>query len=334
VTELFFDERPREPRVISYLSRGIVAYHKSGITLSSKLVGDSEAGPLSRLVLDSAGDFRVPQDLKLVDYGEHQSPRGGRPVITPYFQAFLRTFADNNGPGMFLHFSNPLKSRKPQLQDLMADDGGGLVLHLVRRPSDMIVSGYRYHGQQRREGEEWLHFSSPPDCLSCDHQAWAQIFGRCAFRCSYYQLLQNLSSVEGLQMEYLRSRCLAAANGELPSGLQRHAALHGAVLSAGTWVTWVTWDGRSRRSRRIAGRESAAICGRIAGRLTQIHGILPRSFGKRGDLPLSQWNCNATEIDKSGAFSYILKGGKGVLESSIEADQRLETVHSFCRSYL
>lgn len=206
VTELFFDERPREPRVISYLSRGIVAYHKSGITLSSKLVGDSEAGPLSRLVLDSAGDFRVPQDLKLVDYGEHQSPRGGRPVITPYFQAFLRTFADNNGPGMFLHFSNPLKSRKPQLQDLMADDGGGLVLHLVRRPSDMIVSGYRYHGQQRREGEEWLHFSSPPDCLSCDHQAWAQIFGRCAFRCSYYQLLQNLSSVEGLQMEYLRSR--------------------------------------------------------------------------------------------------------------------------------
>jgi len=166
VTELFFDETPRERKEISDLSRGIVAYHKSGITISSKLVGHADPGPLSRLVLDSAGDLRVPQNIKLVDYGVHESPRGGRPVITPYFQAFIRSFADTTGPGMFLHFSNPLKSWRPQLQDLLAEDGGGLVLHLVRRPSDMIVSGYRYHGQQRREGEEWLHFSSPPESRS------------------------------------------------------------------------------------------------------------------------------------------------------------------------
>ena len=87
-------------------------------------------------------------------------------MIRPYYQAFIRRFADTTGRGMFLHFSNPLKSWKPQLQDLLAEDGVGLVLHLVRRPSDMIVSGYRYHGQQRPEGEEWLYFSNPPESRS------------------------------------------------------------------------------------------------------------------------------------------------------------------------
>jgi len=166
-TELFFDETPwRERKEMSYLSRGIVAYHKSGISLSSQLVGLRDPGPLSHLVLESAGDLFVPQNLSLENHGVHDSPRGGQPVIRPYYQAFIRRFADTTGRGMFLHFSNPLKSWKPQLQDLLAEDGAGLVLHLVRRPSDMIVSGYRYHGQQRPEGEEWLYFSNPPESRS------------------------------------------------------------------------------------------------------------------------------------------------------------------------
>ena len=70
----------------------------------------------------------------------------------------------------------------------------------------MILSGYIYHRQNLTTGEEWLRFRNPPDCLSCDHEAWSDIFRLCGFRCSYSELLQNLTSQQGLQVEQLRSR--------------------------------------------------------------------------------------------------------------------------------
>ena len=191
VTETPWRER-KEMSYESNLSRGsgIVAYHKSGITLSSQLVGLSDPGPLSHLVLESAGDLLVPQNLSLENHGEHDSPRGGQPVIRPYYQAFIRSFADTTGRGMIVQLSNPLKSWKPQLQDLLAEDGAGLVLHLVRRPSDMIFSGYRYHGQQRPQ-EKWLYFSNPPESRSTFF-GFVELFCRVSWSCFGFEMVWGM----------------------------------------------------------------------------------------------------------------------------------------------
>ncbi|CAK9036296.1 Uncharacterized protein SCF082_LOCUS21667 [Durusdinium trenchii] len=202
--EVLEEDRPRPP--VQNQVKGIMAYHKSGVTLSTELVGNVVPGPLTRLLLkDPEEKVMVPHDFHVTKFGDHNSPRGGRPVITPFFQAFTRTFSDLYTQDMIIHFSNPLKSREPQFQDFMRQ-GAGKLLHLVRRPSDMILSGYIYHRQNLTTGEEWLRFRNPPDCLSCDHEAWSDIFRLCGFRCSYSELLQNLTSQQGLQVEQLRSR--------------------------------------------------------------------------------------------------------------------------------
>eukprot|EP00438_Fugacium_kawagutii_P015236 Skav206128 [mRNA] locus=scaffold172:329742:330470:+ [translate_table: standard] len=78
-----------------------------------------------------------------------------------------------------------------------------LVIHLVRRPSKIVISAYKYH---LKGAETWLLRNNPPDCNQCDHFAWEQIFSRCSFACSYLEALSAASVAEGLQMEGLRSR--------------------------------------------------------------------------------------------------------------------------------
>ncbi|CAK9008048.1 Uncharacterized protein SCF082_LOCUS9695 [Durusdinium trenchii] len=186
--------------------KSIMAYHKSGVSLSTELVGNVAPGPLTRFLLKNPEEtVMVPHDFQVTKFGNHNSLRGGRPVISPFFQSFTRTFSDTKTSDMIIHFSNPLKSEAPQFQHFLSE-GAGQVLHLVRRPSDMILSGYRYHRQDLSAGEEWLKFRNPPDCLSCDHEAWFEIFQLCGFRCSYNELLQNVTARQGLQAEYLRSR--------------------------------------------------------------------------------------------------------------------------------
>ncbi|OLP80940.1 hypothetical protein AK812_SmicGene38586 [Symbiodinium microadriaticum] len=155
----------------------------------------------------NAVDPRPPKVLRLAkllrDFNgfaaEHAKPRDGKPEIFPYFQAFTRLFADTETGEMTAHFAKPLLGDS---QDMLAA-GAGRIVHITRNPTQLVMSGYVYH---RKAAEVWTTFRDPPDCLNCDHEAWSQIFRRCRFRCSYAELLQNLSVSEGLEAEILRSR--------------------------------------------------------------------------------------------------------------------------------
>eukprot|EP00439_Symbiodinium_sp_Y106_P039946 s5971_g4.t2 len=180
----------------------VVVYHKAGTQLTSEIVGVSSPGPLALFLLRSPPPkVHVPDMIVLDGYGMHVKPRDGKPEIYPYFQAFTRLFADTETGEMAAHFAKPLLGDS-QLQDLLAS-GAGRIVHITRNPTQLVMSGYVYH---RKAAEVWTTFRDPPDCLNCDHEAWSQIFRRCRFRCSYAELLQNLSVPEGLEAEILRSR--------------------------------------------------------------------------------------------------------------------------------
>ncbi|CAE8696429.1 unnamed protein product, partial [Polarella glacialis] len=191
---------------------GFVTYHKSGNTLTANLVGVSSAGPLVSFLFKEPSDIKIPHSVDMVDYGEHVSVREGRAAVFPFFQAYVRTYRDlaprayNEAEPYLFQLSSPVQAAKRQLQEMMAA-GAGRMVHLVRKPSDMLVSGYRYHSQRSWDTTEvWEDFKDPPSCLSCDHQAWLQIFGRRKFLCSYGELMRNVSVDEGLEIELLRSR--------------------------------------------------------------------------------------------------------------------------------
>ncbi|CAK9000267.1 unnamed protein product, partial [Durusdinium trenchii] len=96
--------------------KSIMAYHKSGVSLSTELVGNVAPGPLTRFLLKNPEEtVMVPHDFQVTKFGNHNSLRGGRPVISPFFQSFTRTFSDTKTSDMIIHFSNPLKSEM-QLQ--------------------------------------------------------------------------------------------------------------------------------------------------------------------------------------------------------------------------
>ncbi|CAE7275075.1 unnamed protein product, partial [Symbiodinium microadriaticum] len=157
----------------------------------------------------NAVDPRPPKVLRLAkllrDFNgfaaEHAKPRDGKPEIFPYFQAFTRLFADTETGEMTAHFAKPLLGDS-QLQDMLAA-GAGRIVHITRNPTQLVMSGYVYH---RKAAEVWTTFRDPPDCLNCDHEAWSQIFRRCRFRCSYAELLQNLSVSEGEALGFRRAQ--------------------------------------------------------------------------------------------------------------------------------
>ena len=56
-------------------------------------VGDVSPGPLTRFILtDPPERVLVPQGFLVEGFGSHESVRGGRATITPYFQGFTRRF--------------------------------------------------------------------------------------------------------------------------------------------------------------------------------------------------------------------------------------------------
>ncbi|CAE8635812.1 unnamed protein product [Polarella glacialis] len=188
---------------------GMVTYHKTGTTLASFLVCEGGPGPLTKFFLQEPSELENPGTLVLHGVGVHQAPRSGQPSIWPYYQAYVRWYSDlsRGGSGVHMfHLAKPLQQEELQLQELV-DAGGGRMIHLVRRASAVVVSGYRYHLKKvDPESEMWTEFRNPPSCLSCDHEAWNSIFSSCGFRCSYGELLRNSSASDGLGYETLRSR--------------------------------------------------------------------------------------------------------------------------------
>eukprot|EP00933_Yihiella_yeosuensis_P083257 TRINITY_DN9744_c0_g1_i3.p1 TRINITY_DN9744_c0_g1~~TRINITY_DN9744_c0_g1_i3.p1 ORF type:complete len:403 (+),score=58.87 TRINITY_DN9744_c0_g1_i3:2-1210(+) len=187
----------------------VIAYHKTGVTLTSHLVGVATAGPLTKFVLLKPDEITTASDLEVVNYGRHTSLRGNIATIWPFFQGYIRAFPDTeldkfDRKRVMMHMTKPFQVEQPQLQNVVAN-GGGLLLHVVRRPSEMVASGYLYH-RREKEFEAWAGYKDPPNCLSCDHEAWSLIFKGCGFRCSYHERLTNTTESEGLQLEVLRSR--------------------------------------------------------------------------------------------------------------------------------
>ena len=138
--------------------------------------------------------------------GFQQRVKGrGVPALSPWHLGRVDIWQGSSRELIFV--SNPLESAFQQLHEAPLDAHSTLI-HLVRRPSDLVVSGYRYHKQVHLGREKWLRYKFPrvPDCFNCDHWAWLRIFDGCDYRCSYQEALKNSSLAGGLVKEVLRSR--------------------------------------------------------------------------------------------------------------------------------
>jgi len=85
---------------------------------------------------------------------------------------------------------------------------GVKVLHMVRDPVDVIVSGYRYH--QNKWGAEawsWGHGKlQDPQCFECDDDDHAAMFESCRYNCTYFELLNRLDETSGIATEAISAR--------------------------------------------------------------------------------------------------------------------------------
>eukprot|EP00438_Fugacium_kawagutii_P013136 Skav233640 [mRNA] locus=scaffold2779:320371:321543:+ [translate_table: standard] len=166
-----------------------VAYHKTGATLLYNLVKDPRSA-LSRYLLgqqtESLGWLR-PWSTEAFP-----SLEGSRfSIWSPTSQRDLTLFV---APPEISHpviLNNVLKSRS------------GRVVHMVRKPSEIIASAYLYH---LRCDEKWFELDDPPGCDFCDDAAWKSIFSACKFKCSYQALLQQSDLKHGIEAELQRSR--------------------------------------------------------------------------------------------------------------------------------
>eukprot|EP00928_Gymnodinium_smaydae_P048057 TRINITY_DN32104_c0_g1_i1.p1 TRINITY_DN32104_c0_g1~~TRINITY_DN32104_c0_g1_i1.p1 ORF type:complete len:287 (+),score=11.16 TRINITY_DN32104_c0_g1_i1:316-1176(+) len=175
----------------------IVTYHKAGTTLCHSLVGNEKAGPLTNFLLVKPSERARPRTLRTAGVVLHASPRRAEASAWPYFQGDLHVYDDIGGPGasVLVHLSKPSSIKEPQQLQTALANGGGRMIHILRKPSEVVISGFAYH--RRSNHESWADFINPPHCLSCDFDAWRQIFQRCDFRCSYHQLLANVSDYDG-----------------------------------------------------------------------------------------------------------------------------------------
>jgi len=126
----------------------------------------------------------------------------------PYFHgwaSFLRPtdWQVEAFPTLLGHIANPVWENIIDLNKLVR--ASGRIVHIVRKPVDMVVSSYLYN-KKSHPNYVWLAARQPPSCLDCDDAAWLQIFKRCNYTCSYSELLQNLSISEGLHAELLLTR--------------------------------------------------------------------------------------------------------------------------------
>mmetsp|Transcript_91656 Transcript_91656/g.259611 ORF Transcript_91656/g.259611 Transcript_91656/m.259611 type:complete len:371 (-) Transcript_91656:42-1154(-) len=83
------------------------------------------------------------------------------------------------------------------------------VIHFVRNPLDVILSGYRHHRNQfTRAIAEWgggNQLQDPP-CFDCDDHDHKAMFEPCEFDCSYFELLNRLEEPDGVAAEALSAR--------------------------------------------------------------------------------------------------------------------------------
>jgi hypothetical protein len=131
-------------------------------------------------------------------------------ALPPFFQCWARQFMAEMGPDgdpeemwdrSAWMISNPT-FRMP----IAVHEGLTRVVHVVRRPTELVVSAYRYHKTCGAATEPWIELLDPPSCLACDSFAWREIFARCDFRCSYEHLLRASPVREGLEIAALSSR--------------------------------------------------------------------------------------------------------------------------------
>uniref|UniRef100_A0A7S1QBH9 Sulfotransferase domain-containing protein n=1 Tax=Alexandrium catenella TaxID=2925 RepID=A0A7S1QBH9_ALECA len=78
------------------------------------------------------------------------------------------------------------------------------VVHWVREPLSLILSGYRYAKSQSLE--PWQAWRS--HCWSCDEDAHRAAFRACGYQCSYNDLLHYLDEANGALLEAILDRAM------------------------------------------------------------------------------------------------------------------------------
>ena len=151
----------------------IVAYHKSGATLSYVIATLPE---LSLLLLGRG--FRNFGWAKSYSTSHIPTYQGG---------VYLQTHRSLQ-QRVITYWLSPMEMRREEISSNYLVPGLGKAVHMVRKPSDMVVSGYLYHIRSR---EAWQTLTDPPNCDACDHQAWKNIFSTSNFNCSYEKLLRR-----------------------------------------------------------------------------------------------------------------------------------------------
>lgn len=79
------------------------------------------------------------------------------------------------------------------------------VLHTVRDPITMIISGYRYLSQIHAKGygylEHWAHI--PSKCWSCSNASHTAIFAPCNFNCTFMEARNRVNIRESILVQAL-----------------------------------------------------------------------------------------------------------------------------------
>ncbi|CAK9083269.1 unnamed protein product [Durusdinium trenchii] len=165
----------------------LVVYHKSGATLSYALQRLPE---LLRLLLG-------PETLRW-------GARWQRLFYTPSSPAYQRSLLVNqNAHGRSMIYAvAPSETAAPEVTKHVLKGHNHRLVHMVRKPSDWIISAYLFH---LNEWEAWFDLHDPPNCNNCHHGAWRRIFSNCDFKCSYQELLQNSTLEQGVELEIHRS---------------------------------------------------------------------------------------------------------------------------------
>ena len=170
-----------------------VTYHKTGTFVATQLIGyDELPGPFASVLLGARTRKHFDHDL-----------RGQNSTIFNSSVEYTETFMRVSLRGRLVLIYNPLEHEIKQDVNFILSKGK--IVHFIRRPSSIIISGYMYHLKGSKY-EYWLHASNPPNCHHCDYEAWEKIFRACDFGCTYLQRLEAEDLKEGLRLEVLRAR--------------------------------------------------------------------------------------------------------------------------------
>jgi len=176
-------------------------YHKTGSVLSGNMM-DAMVKALGGKALHLENSTRR----------EYQSGQGFHGAA---LKSFLMDVPGEEGPTedaskklragtvRYLRVSNPgytwklpaLSPARPSLR----------MVHWVRDPIDLLLSGYRYH-KNPDSAEQWE--GEPAVCHNCDSDSWNLIFNfeECDFRCNYYDLLNDVPERSGVALEAMLER--------------------------------------------------------------------------------------------------------------------------------